>query len=537
MKILKAREMAFCDENSIRLTGIPSLVLMENAGRTASQIILEKLDFQSAVVVAGSGNNGGDGLVIARYLLLSGKDVKVFILSDTTKKLSEDNRKNLEIFETFGGSVSLIGKDKLGKLRNAVKNSDIVIDAVFGTGFTPPVKGYREKAIELINRYSKTVVAVDIPSGLSTDTGNIEGVHTKADITITFAYPKPAHILYPACEFCGDVYVVDISIDRQYAKAVKRYLLEPYEIVLPERTKNSHKYTYGHLLVIGGSAGKTGAPIMASKSASAAGSGLVTAVVPRELDYIFESNLIEEMTIPVDSTDGEFGKKAIRQIKEIIRKGKFTSISAGMGMSVNEHTVEIIKEILKAKMPVVIDADGLNNLSIIDNYKDILKKRKYPTVLTPHIGEMARLTGLHTRDIINNMEDVAKEFSKETGVYTVLKGSRTVISTPEGTVFYSIRGNEGMATAGTGDVLSGILGTMVFRLGAEEGVKTGVYIHGLSGDIALRFINAESMRATDLIRFLPDALDMLKSYRHRYSFYSHIDPLKSLLESYPERPE
>jgi len=284
-------------------------------------------------------------------------------------------------------------------------------------------------------------------------------------------------------------------------------------------------------------AGKTGAPIMASKSASAAGSGLVTAVVPRELDYIFESNLIEEMTIPVDSTDGEFGKKAIRQIKEIIKKGKFTSISAGMGMSVNEHTVEIIKEILKAKMPVVIDADGLNNLSIIDNYKDILKKRKYPTVLTPHIGEMARLTGLHTRDIINNMEDVAKEFSKETGVYTVLKGSRTVISTPEGTVFYSIRGNEGMATAGTGDVLSGILGTMVFRLGAEEGVKTGVYIHGLSGDIALRFINAESMRATDLIRFLPDALDMLKSYRHRYSFYSHIDPLKSLLESYPERPE
>ena len=151
---------------------------MENAGRTAAQIILEKKDFNSAVVIAGSGNNGGDGLVIARYLLLAGKDVKVFILSDTTKKLSEDNRKNLEIFETFGGQVSLIGKDKLGKLRNAIKSTDIVVDAIFGTGFKPPVKGYREKAIGIINNYARYVVAVDIPSGLSTDTGNIEGVHT-----------------------------------------------------------------------------------------------------------------------------------------------------------------------------------------------------------------------------------------------------------------------------------------------------------------------------------------------------------------------
>ncbi|WP_029521785.1 bifunctional ADP-dependent NAD(P)H-hydrate dehydratase/NAD(P)H-hydrate epimerase [Persephonella sp. KM09-Lau-8] len=529
MKLLKASEMAFADENTIKLTGIPSLVLMENAGRTAAQIILEKKDFNSAVVIAGSGNNGGDGLVIARYLLLAGKDVKVFILSDTTKKLSEDNRKNLEIFETFGGQVSLIGKDKLGKLRNAIKSADIVVDAIFGTGFKPPVKGYREKAIEIINNYARYVVAVDIPSGLSTDTGNIEGVHTKADITITFAYPKVAHVLYPASEFCGDVYVVDISIDHQYLKEVHRYLLEPVELVLPERKKNSHKYTYGHLLVIGGSKGKTGAPIMAAKSATAAGSGLVSVVVPEELDTIFETALIEEMSIPVDSRDGTFGKKAADQIKQIIKNGKFTSIAIGMGMSVNQYTMQVVERILKEKMPVVIDADGLNNLAIIDGFKNLLQKRKYPTVLTPHIGEMSRLTGISTKEILDNMEDVVREFSTETKTYVVLKGSRTVISTPEGKVYYSIRGNEGMATAGTGDVLAGILGTMVYRLGAEEGAKTGVYLHGLSGDIAAQYINKESMKATDLIKFIPDALDLLQNYQEKYTFYKHIDPLKEIL--------
>ncbi|WP_457638634.1 NAD(P)H-hydrate dehydratase [Persephonella sp.] len=536
MRLLTAREMAFADENTIKLTGIPSLVLMENAGRTASQIILEKLDFSTAVVVAGSGNNGGDGLVIARYLLLAGKKVKVFILADSRKKLSEDNLKNLEIFETFGGEAYLIGQDKTGKLRSPIKEADIVIDAVFGTGFTPPVKGYREKVLQMINQYAKKVVAVDIPSGLSTDTGSINGTHITADITITFAYPKIAHVMYPACEYCGDVYVVDISIDRQYLKEFRRHLLEPSMLKLPYRTKNSHKYTYGHLLVVGGSKGKTGAVIMACRSATASGSGLVSAVVPQELDHIFETALVEEMTIPVDSRDGTFGKKAHDQIKKLIKNGKFTSVAVGMGMSVNENTVAVIERILKEKLPVVIDADGLNNLVLVDSFKEKLKKRKYPTVLTPHIGEFSRLTGISTREIAENMEETAKEFSAQTGVYVVLKGSRTVISTPEGNIYYSIRGNEGMATAGTGDVLAGILGTLVYRLGAEEGVKTGVYLHGLAGDVAGKFINRESMKATDLIDYIPDALDILSDFSFRYSFYTHIDPLKSVLDSYPERP-
>jgi NAD(P)H-hydrate epimerase len=522
MKVLKAKEMAFADENTINLTGIPSLVLMENAGRTSAEIILNRYkDKDNFVVVAGSGNNGGDGLVIARYLLRKGKKVKVFILSDSRGKLSQDNLKNLEIFETFGGEVSLIGKEKLAKLRNSVKEADVVIDAIFGTGFKPPVKGYREKAIQIINRYGKHVVAVDIPSGLSTDTGKIEGSHTEAELTVTFAFPKLAHILYPACEYCGDVYVIDISIDETYLKEIKRYILTPEILILPERKKNSHKYTYGHVLVIGGSKGKTGAVIMASKSATAAGSGLTTAVIPSSLDSIIETSLIEEMSIPVDDNEGFFGKKSKKQILDIIKNGKFTSIVAGMGMSVSGYTIDVIEGLLRTKLPLVLDADGINNLVLIDSFKEKLKRRKQPTVLTPHVGEMSRLTGIPTREINENLEDVAKNFSQETGTYVVLKSSRTVIATPEGKVFYSIRGNEGMATAGTGDVLAGILGTLIFRLGVEEGVKTGVYLHGLSGDLAVKEKGVESLKATDLIGYIPEAYRQIKEEKNKTntSFY------------------
>ncbi len=527
MKVLKAQEMAFADENTIKLTGIPSLVLMENAGRTSTEIILDHYFIKdNFIVVAGSGNNGGDGIVIARYLLRKGKNVKVFILSDSKSKLSEDNKRNLEIFESFGGALLLTPKEKLAKLRNAIKESDVVIDAVFGTGFKPPVKGYREKALEIINNYAKNVVSVDIPSGLSTDTGKVEGTFVKADLTITFAYPKLAHILYPACEYCGDVYVVDISIDDSYLKEIKRFILTPENIKIPERKKNSHKYTYGHTLIIGGSAGKTGAVIMASKASTAAGSGLTTAVIPSSLDPIFESTLIEEMTIPVDDKNGFFGKKAGKEILEIIKKGKFTSIVAGMGMSVTENTISVVENLLKVKLSLVLDADGINNLILIEDFKKKLFKRKHPTVLTPHVGEMSRLTGLSTKEISDNMEDVAKEFSQETNTYVVLKSSRTVIATPEGEVFYSIRGNEGMATAGTGDVLAGILGTLIYRLGTKEGVKTGVFLHGLSGDLAKEDIDVESMKATDLIRYIPKAYQLLKNYKPEFiNFYRKIEEI------------
>ncbi len=528
MKILKANEMAFADENTIKLTGIPSLVLMENAGRTSAEIILKNFpEKEKFVVIAGSGNNGGDGLVIVRYLLKYNKKVKIFILSNSREKLSKDNLKNLEIIETNGGDVLLCGENKIPKIRNAVKDSDVVVDAIFGTGFKPPVKGYREKVIEIINKYSKNTVSVDIPSGLSANSGKIEGSFVKSDLTLTFAYPKLVHILYPASEFCGEVYVIDISIDENYLKEVHRYIITPQNLKLLERKKNSHKYNYGHVLVIGGSVGKTGAVIMASKSANVSGAGLVTAVIPDSLDNIIEQNLIEEMSIPVDGKNGFFGKKAKDEIIKLIKNGKFSSVVIGMGMSVNDNTVEIVDEILKVKMPIVIDADGLNNLSLIDNFKTKLRKRKFPTVLTPHTGEMSRLTKIPVKDINENLEDVAKDFSKENRCFTVLKSSRTVIATPDEKIFYSINGNEGMATAGTGDVLSGILGCLVNRLQTEDAVKLGVYIHGLSGDLAVREIGKESLKATDLIKFIPEAYKYLEKQKmiKDFSFYKKLQKL------------
>ncbi len=516
MKVVKASEMAFADENTIKLTGIPSLVLMENAGRTSAEIILEKYKNQNKFcIVAGTGNNGGDGIVIARYLKKYGKDVTVLILSQTRKKLSQDNLKNLEIFETMEGKVLLIDEEKISKLRNEIKNADVIIDAIFGTGFKPPVKGYRGKVIEIINRYAQNVVSVDIPSGLSTDTGEIFEPFIKADLTTTFAYPKLAHILYPASQYCGDVFVIDISIDENYLKELKRFLIEGKELQLPKREKNSHKYTYGHTLVIGGSKGKSGAVIMASKSAAYVGSGLVTAVIPESINTVVETNLIEEMSIPVDDYNGLFGRKASKEIKEIIKNGKFSSIVVGMGMSINNNTTSLIEQILKIKLPMVIDADGLNNLAKIPDFEKILIKRKQPTVLTPHIGEMSRLTGISTSEINKNMEEVAKQFSQKTKTYIVLKSSRTVIATPDGKIFYSIKGNEGMATAGTGDVLAGILGSLLNRLPVEEALKTGVYLHGLSGDLAVKEKGIESLQATDLIKFIPEAYEKISFIKQK----------------------
>ncbi len=525
MKILKAEEMAFADENTIKLTGIPSLVLMENAGRTTAEIILKRYsDKNNFTIIAGSGNNGGDGLVVARYLQRYGKNVEIFILADSRSKLSADNLKNLEIIEINGGKVFIGGEEKIPKIRNGIKNSDVVIDAIFGTGFRPPVKGYREKVIEIINKYSKNTVSIDIPSGLSANTGKIEGSFVKSDLTVTFAYPKLVHILYPASEFCGEVYVIDISIDENYLKEVHRYLILPENLKLPERKKDSHKYNYGHVLIIGGSVGKTGAVIMSSKSANVSGAGLVTAVIPKSLDPILEQNLIEEMTIPVDEKNGLFGKKAKFEILDIIKNGKFTSIVVGMGMSVNEHTTDLVNKLLNIKMPLVIDADGLNNLAIIDNFEEKLRKRKFPTVLTPHVGEMSRLTGIPTKEINENLEKTAKKFAQKTGCFVVLKSSRTVIATPDEKVFYSIRGNEGMATAGTGDVLSGILGTLINRLPVEEAVKLGVYLHGLSGDLAVEETGKESLKATDLIKYIPFAYKKLNAEKEKkhLSFYRKI---------------
>ncbi len=523
MKILKASEITQVDKNTIEKTGIPSIVLMENAGKSSSEIILKDFYYvKNIAVISGRGNNGGDGIVVARYLLRYGKNVKLFILAENEEKLTEDNRKNLEIFKKFSNHFYFITQTDLDFLKENLSNVDLIVDAIFGTGFKPPVIGYRKDVIQIVNSLEKPVVCIDIPSGIDADNPFFE-VAVKGKITITFGYPKICHILYPSAENCGKVYVVDIGLDDSYAPSY-RQLITPYNIQLPKREKTGNKYTFGHVAIVGGSVGKSGAVIMATKSATLSGSGLTTAIVPKDINQIIETNLIEEMSIPVSCKDGTFSKEAKNEILEILNKGKFSSVVVGMGMSVNEDTVEIIKGLLTVEKPLVIDADGLNNLSRIENFKDLLKQRTFPTVLTPHTGEFSRLTRLSTQTILENFESIASQFSKETCSYIILKFSRMVVFTPDGKIYYCNKGNPGMATAGTGDVLAGIVGSLINRLPVEEALKLSVILHTTAGDLASAEKGEESLKATDIIENIPYAYKELEIQKKikRESMFSKI---------------
>ncbi|MCX7759820.1 MAG: NAD(P)H-hydrate dehydratase [Hydrogenothermaceae bacterium] len=501
MRLLKSSEISRVDKKTIEETGIPSLVLMENAGRCAFEVIKERFfDKDNFTVICGSGNNGGDGLVVSRYLYRYSKSVDVFILSDSFDKLSQDNRKNIEILRNFGLNPIFITADNLDILRESLLKADVIIDAIFGTGFKPPISGYRTEVISLINQSGKRVISIDIPSGLDADSHKIYEPSIKADITVTFGYKKPCHILYPAAEMCGEVVLCDIGLNDKYASDINRFIITPENLIFPKREKTGHKYTFGHVAVIGGSVGKSGAVIMACKSASRSGSGLVTAIIPDIINPVIETNLIEEMSYPVKSKDGFFDLDI--PILDILKKLKISSVAVGMGMGVSEGCKDLLEKLITVEKPIVIDADGINNLVSINNWKEKLKSRDFPTVLTPHIGEFSRLTGYSSEQIFDNMEDIATQFCKDTGSYLIVKFSRMMVVTPEGKILYNITGNPGMATAGTGDILAGIVASLISRLPIEDALKLAVYTHGKAGDLASLKYGQEGLKATDLLEFI-----------------------------------
>ncbi len=505
MKILKSTEIANVDKLTIEDTEIPSLVLMESAGRSVVEVILKNYStLNNICVVAGNGNNGGDAIVVARYLAKLSKNVKLFILSESKEKLSEDNRKNLDIYEKFNLNYRFLNSENFEILREELKDCELIVDGIFGTGFKPPVKGYREDIIKIINESKKPVVSIDLPSGIDADSGDIKGICIKAKITVTFGYLKLCHILYPALDYCGKVFLANISLNDKYAY-VKRYLITPENLTLPIREKTGHKYTFGHVLIVGGSVGKSGAVIMTCKSATKSGSGLTTAIIPECINSIVENNIIEEMSIPLPSNDGMFADNCENQILNIINEGRFSSVVVGMGMGISDTNKNIIDNLIKVDKTVVIDADGLNNLANIENFEKKLLSRKNITVLTPHIGEFSRLTKISTKEILEDYESIGKDFAIKTNSFLILKFHRIVLFTPEGEIYYSNKGNPGMATAGSGDVLAGVVGALINRLKPLEALKLAIYIHGLAGDIAAQDVGEESLKATDIINYIPKA--------------------------------
>lgn len=502
MKILTSSEMAHIDRITIEEVGIPSLVLMENAAGGVFGCILERFpEAKKVLIVAGKGNNGGDGIAVARRLKLRGLEPEVYLPLGEPKG---DAKVQLEVAKRLGVKV-LRRKPDYGSYH-------LIVDALFGTGFKPPAEGKAAQVIEEINLSGVPVVSVDVPSGLSADTGRVFEPSVRAVLTVTFQFPKVCHVLFPAAKRCGEVRVVDISIPDHLAEGIRRELIKVSALTLPSREPDTYKTKEGHILIVGGSRGKVGAVVMAGKAATRTGAGLVTVGVPEDLYSVAESLLIEEMTLPLPGGDrlSYFSVERILELQE-----RFSILTLGMGMDRYEEGQDIVRDLLEGwEKPMIIDADGLNNLA--DLGPEVLKHRKAPTVLTPHIGEFSRLTGLPVDEITFNQIEVARSFAEEWGCYIVLKGARTVIGTPEGTAWVSTRGTPAMAKGGAGDVLSGILTALMGKgMDPEEALKTGVILHGIAGEIVERNTHTESLRATDLIEAIPEAYRYIENFPER----------------------
>ena len=496
MKVLTSLEMQSIDKTAIEELGIPSLLLMEKAGLSVVEVIRREFPgARKVLVVAGKGNNGGDGLVVARHLHLMGYEVGYFLALG--EELKGDARTQLNILKNLG----------LEPLKNVdFKAFDLIVDALFGTGFEPPAKGEAARWIELMNSSGVPVVSVDLPSGLSADTGKAFEPSVNACLTVTFQFPKLCHLLHPASKKCGKLYVANIGIPQWLAQKVRREVIT--RVKIPDRPADVHKGMMGHVLIVGGSIGKTGAVIMSAKASTMAGAGLVSVGVPEGLNFVFETSLVEEMSIPLKGKE-RLSKESAKQVLQM--QGRFSAVAVGMGMDWYEEGKEIVRELLLGlEKPLLLDADAINNLSGLD--LSILKERRHTTVLTPHVGEFQRLTGLDKDYIRENLTDVALEFSVKYNCYLVLKSSRTAIATPEGKVFLSLRGTPAMAKGGMGDVLSGVLLALMGRaMPTEEALKLGVFLHGLAGEVAERKRHRESLRALDLVEAIPEAYNLIEN--------------------------
>jgi len=508
-KAASAREMREIDLRAIQQFGIPGEILMESAGRGAFEYIMESMpDLSSAVIFCGKGNNGGDGLVIARHLKDHAVDALVILLAKM-KDLKGDAKTNLDRFLKIGGQlIEVPGEEELER-ELIPRGAELIVDAIFGTGLESEVRGLPRRAIELINDFSGQtgtfVLAVDVPSGINASNGQLMGAAVIADATATFGLPKIGHYCYPGASHTGEIRVIDIGIPESLAEQVKTWTIDPAGALrmIKPRPPESHKGDNGHTLILAGSPGKTGAAVMAGESALRAGAGLVTLGVPASLHDIFEIKTMEVMTEPVpDAETRSFDERSVPRALELLAGKDVIAIGPGIGRG--KGVDEFFKKILlAATVPVVIDADGLNSLA---GQMDLLKKVRAPVILTPHPGEMSRLAGMEVSEIQRDRVAAARSFAREWKVILVLKGARTVAAGPEGEAFINLSGNPGMASAGMGDALTGIIAGLLSQ-GYEPlpAAALGAFIHGKAGDLAYAEAGGIGIIATDLIKKIPAA--------------------------------
>ncbi len=514
MKLSTAAQMREMDGKAIE-AGIPDVVLMENASIKSFYALRDRLgSFEGKLVVAfvGAGNNGGDALAISRHLHNAGANVFIYILTKR-EKLGGSPEINYNIVKNMGIEHRFVNSEDDFNFE-LIQEADIIVDGIFGTGLSREVGGLFRHAIELINTSPAFVLAVDIPSGIKADTGEVMGVAVEADLTVTFAMAKPGHILYPGRGYTEELEVVDISTPRTVIEdfSPDYIAIDKDELVLKEREATSHKGTFGHLAIVGGSTGKSGAVIMASKAAVRCGVGLVSAVVPRSINTAFEAQILEAMSYPVAELGGMFDSSAIEDILAFVKDK--SAVCFGMGLGVSDATIRIAKEVLKIDKSLLIDADGINALA---GEAELLRARRAPTIITPHPKEFSRLIGVPVKEILENRLDLVKEFARKNGVILVLKMADTLVGSPDGRIYINTTGNPGLATGGSGDVLSGMIGAFLAQ-GYEpiESALNGVYLHGLAADIAIdEGMTYESLSPVDLLDYIDKAIGE--------TFYSSLD--------------
>jgi len=513
MKILSTTQMQEIDRQTIEEAGIPGVVLMENAGRGVAEEMLRRFAGLSpcALVMAGKGNNGGDGYVIARHLLNRGWTVLTLVLSERTAILG-DAATHLSALENCGGQVDFVCTGAALQARLDVAGEfTVIVDALFGTGLTKPVAGIYRQAIDWLNSCSLPVVAVDIPSGIDASTGRILGAAVKATLTVTFAFAKIGQVSYPGAGLVGDLAIVDIGIPASVADRVASdcMLIDAKQSrqLLPVRSSEGHKGTFGHLLVVAGSTGKCGAAAMAAESGLRGGAGLVTLACPRSVQPVIASKLTEVMTAPVADFNGEVSLQALDELLAMASDKQALAIGPGLGLG--EEAAGLVRRLLQdTELPTVVDADGLTALC---GHAHLLERQlDRQIVLTPHPGEMARLTGLTTADIQADRFNVARDFATRHNVVLVLKGARTLTASPEGRVHVNSSGHAGLASGGMGDVLTGLIGSLLAQgLTAFDAATLGVFLHGMAADRLRGAFGDAGLLATDIIRELPAARQAL----------------------------
>jgi ADP-dependent NAD(P)H-hydrate dehydratase / NAD(P)H-hydrate epimerase len=497
MRILTPEQLREVDRLSTEKHGIPSLILMENAGMRVAEVLeneFEDLDQLTVAILCGKGNNGGDGLVVARQLIQKGCFPFVFLFA-SEEDMKGDAKTNLNILKGLGYPPTVVQNEHdWNEEKLELMDADIVVDALLGTGARKPIEGFYKTIIESVadDFPSAVVVAVDVPS---------PGLH--ADITVTFSALKPSLVLYPDSVEAGKVVLAEIGNPAELLENenYNLYLIEPHD--LPPRARDSNKGTYGRVLVMGGSRGKSGAAAMAGQAALRAGAGLVTVAAPESVLPIIAISMPELMTEPLAETpEGTIANQSITALL----KDK-TVVAIGPGLTTHMETSTFVRRVgSECRSQMVIDADGLNALAGFEGDLG-------GAVLTPHPGEMARLIGKDIPYVTSNRNEVAKDFAKTRNAYVVLKGYRSIVAAPDGSIYINPTGNPGMATGGTGDILTGIIAGILAQqhLGSFiERLCLAVYLHGFAGDLAAQEVGEESLVATDLLRFLPKAWENLR---------------------------